>query len=649
MEAPTPKNKPRGFVWDSLCRGTDALYNNIIRSRFGRIMTGYRRVDRALLGGRCHSGRHRTRPMSPARYRVVESVEEGRLFEWIRRLVATLVGAPLTFYGFLCLFYGILCTGLYFILPRFYGEFHPGLSYLIVSVAMAIASLPMILSHASLSDGVGNSRCLRWFFVSLLGIPAESFNRPRRKMSVAMPYVAFLLAVAAAVVTIWIHPAVIPLAIAVIGIGGMIFAYPEAGVILSTALLPILWLHEHTILIVAPLILLTWVSYGLKLLLLHRTIRFGVLDLVLLLFGVVLLSSGFTGAVVNAATMTQGVLLFICFSDYFLIVNLMNSRTYIRRCLVGVAASVVLVTVLAYLRLVPQDGLSWLEGSRAGNAIVAAFSTAMQRLSGLWVEHSEVYLVLVFPWLYAYLLHTRRLFRRVAGLVFVALGLILIWMTNSISALVCVLCVTLLFFLLFGHKWMARGIVALPLVGCAVFWLGYLYPVPDAVRTILSRSRLYKDQLWDSLWHMVLDHPGGIGLGDEAFAKVYPAYAAPDLGAVTDSGGLLFEVLLNFGWAGLLILLVFEFLFVQKSLTALLHTSASRDRAVILGGMASLLGVLIFGTVRSFLVFPRVLYTLMLVVALSSAYANVLFDESDVLTATSVGTPCEEDRIYRNL
>ena len=255
----------------------------------------------------------------------------------------------------------------------------------------------------------------------------------------------------------------------------------------------------------------------------------------------------------------------------------------------------------------------------------------------------------MFPWLYAYLLHTKRLFRRVIGLLFIALDLLLIFMTGSVSALLCALCVTLLFFIFFGHKWLARGIIALPLVGCVGAWINYVYPVSDAVRTILSRSRLYKDQLRDSLVHMVLDHPGGIGLGEASFVKVYPAYAAPDVGAVSDSGSLLFEALLNFGWAGFLILCVFVFFFVQKSLTALLHTSASRDRAVILGGMTSLVGVLIFGVVRSFLSFPRVLFTLMLVVALTSAYENIIFDESDVLTAESVGSPTEEDRIYRKV
>jgi hypothetical protein len=171
----------------------------------------------------------------------------------------------------------------------------------------------------------------------------------------------------------------------------------------------------------------------------------------------------------------------------------------------------------------------------------------------------------------------------------------------------------------------------------------------DHLLTILSRSRLYKSQLSESLWRMVWDHPAGIGVGERAFSLVYPAYAAPDLGAVTESGSLYFELLLSYGWAGLLLFAGVIFLFIQKSLTCLGHTADRRDRAMILGGVTSIVGALIFGTVRSFITSPRVFFTLTLVLALCSAYENLIFDESDVLTARQAGTPTEEDRVFRRL
>ena len=311
--------------------------------------------------------------------------------------------------------------------------------------------------------------------------------------------------------------------------------------------------------------------------------------------------------------------------------------------------SVAVVTLLAYLRIVPVDDLGWLEGSRGGNAIIAGVENLIEKLSGLWVEHSELYLVLVFPWLYAYLSHTKRLLRRVAGLLLVGLDLMLILMTDSVSALFCVLLVTVLFILLWDHKGLSAGLVALPAAVAGGLWIFHLFPVSDGVQTILARSRHFKALLSESLWQMVGDHPAGIGIGDAAFRAVYPPYAAPDLGAVTECGNLYFELLLAYGWAGLILFAGTVFLFFQKSLTCLGHTADRRDRAMILGGVTSVVGALIFGTVRSFITSPRVFFTLMLVLALCSAYENILFDESDVLTARQAGTSTEEDRVFRRL
>ncbi len=641
--------KPKGVVWHKLCRATAGLYALVTCSRIGRAFTAYRRVDAALTHGKRYPGRHNCRSMSPARLRLVQSVESGRLFAGLRTGFRILFGAPVAFWGLFGLFYGLLGVLLYFAAPLIHESLAPEMSHLVFSAVIALLSLPLALCRLSFSESLGNSLISRLILVRLLGVPQDRLKLTRRKMPRILPYIAFLLAAISAGAALFIHPLFIPLALLAAGACGLIFTYPEAGVVLSTVLLPAIWLFEGVLPYLAALILLTWCSYGLKLLFLHRTIRFDLLDVVVLIFGVLVLASGFTGAVVNAESISTGVFLFIIVSDYFLIVNLMTTRAYIRRCLFGVGASVVIMTVISYLRLVPTDSLSWLEGSRAGNAILDVFQKTVGRLSSLWAEHSQLYLVLVFPWLYAYLLYTRRLLRKVQGMIFIILDLVLIVMMDSVSALFGILCVTLLFFLLLGHKWLARGIVALPIAGCGVLWLSYLYPISDALQTILSRSLLYKEQLRDSLWHMVADHPGGIGAGTEAFLTVYPQYAAPDLGAVTDSGNLGFELLLGYGWAGLILAVVIAFLFVQKGLTCLGHTAASKDRAMILGGVVSLVGVLIFGAVRSFITSPRVLFTLVLVVALCSAYENIIFDESDVLTADAAGSPRGEDRIYRRI
>ncbi len=644
-----PRTKPSpSRLWAGLCRGTSRLYDLVTRSGPGRLLTGYRRVDGALAVGHRAFGRGRCRPMSPARLRLVEAVENGRLFAGLRALFRLLAAAPLSFYGFFGLTYGLVGVLFYFIIPPLSEALAPTTDHLIASAVMAVLCIPLMLTTTPLADAIGRSRLLRTVFVRLLGIPDDRLAGTQTKPPAYLPYVAALLGIIAGCGGVFlIHPLIIPGVLVALGVCGMIFTYPETGVVLSTVMLPIIWFSRNTLYVLAALILMTWLSYGIKLLFLHRTIHADVLDWVVLLLGSAMLALGLIAPVGGRETVLTTLLLFICLSDYFLVVNLMTTRAYIRRCLFGVGLAVVMVTVLAYLRLIPIDSLSWLEGSLGGNAIIKAFRGGIDRLSGLWAEHSELFLVLVFPWLYAYLLHTRRLFRRVLGLLFLALDLVLILMSHSVSALVCIVAVTLLFFLFMGPKWLARGVIALPVVGCGAAWVTYFFPFTDAMITILSRSRHFKAQLRESLWHMVLDHPAGIGVGEAAFASVYPAYAAPDLGAVSDSGSLGFEFLLAYGWPGALLALTVLALFFQKCLTCLTHTASTRDRAVILGGMTSLVGMIIFGAVRSFITAPRTFFTVILVLAICSAYENILFDESDVLTAEAVGTPAGDDRIYR--
>lgn len=644
----TPKPRRIGSrIWYELNRGTACFYRTLRDSVWGRAMTSYRR-EGASADSSSPKSALRYKPPSPARQRLADALSASIPIRGFRAVFGGLLDSPTACYGMFGLVYGIFSI----LFSRLGSETwvrEPG--SLIFSILVAVLSLPLLFSKNSFSVSLGHSAAVRRVFVGFLGIPQDRLTHiiPKRPPSglllalLGAGGLGILASVASLVISSWI----IPLAVLVFVLLGMVFAYPETGVVLFTLMLPLLWLDNRNQVAVVVLILLTWCSYIVQLLLARRTIRFDKLDCIFLVMGLMILIMGFTGYGVTAESIWQSVSLAVCLSGYFLIVNLVNSRGLLRRCLVGVAISVVVVTVLAYIRRIPVENLMWLEGSRAGDAIIQGVNNAVHRLTQLWVDHSELYLVLVFSWLYAYLLHTKRLLRKFVGGVFVLLDLALILMTDSVSAMVCVAAVTILFLLMLGHKWLSVGILALPAVICGGCWIQYLFPVSEGLRTVLSRSRLYKEQLSESLWRMVKDHPAGIGVGTDAFRAVYPAYAAPDLGAVTESGNILFEILLSYGWAGLVIFLAATIFFLQKCFSALRCASVSKDRAILMGGVTSLLGMGIFGTVRSFMTSPRVFFTIMLVVAVCSTYGNILFEEHDVEEAMWERNDNNEDRILR--
>ncbi|MBE6653245.1 MAG: hypothetical protein E7610_07520 [Ruminococcaceae bacterium] len=643
-----PQRRWRSVILDTLNRGTARFYAILGISFPGRIMTGYRRAESRLFGSDRYTGQNRCGPRSAARRRLVEAAEASRVCRWIEWILRAMLDGPTACYGLFfgsCGFWGIL---LHFVAPFLLDSFSRDMGKVIFSAAMLLLAIPLILTKRTLAEALGNSPLCRRILVGFLGIPRDRLSRTGYTCPKVVYGLSCLMGIGAAVCTLFTSPWIIPAALLMIGIVGMVLAYPEAGVVLATLTLPTVWLDRRFMAAPVVLILLTWISLGVKILFLHRAIRFGLLDRIVLILCFLIPACGLTSAAVTPSTVWDVLCLTVCASIYFLIVNLMTSREYVRRCLTGVWISVAVVTVLAYIRSVPVENLMWLEGSRGGDAIIDGVQNAVDRLSSLWVEHSELYLVLVFSWLYAHLAHTKRLLKKILGVVFILLDLGLILMTNSVSALFCILAVSVLFLLMLGHKWLSASMIALPVVGCGVYWLQYLFPLSDSLQTILSRSRLYKSQLNESLWQMVLDYPAGIGVGDESFAAVYPAYASPDLGAVSDSGNLFFEVLLNYGWIGFVLMAAILFLFLQKGCTCLRHTAVSKDRAMILGGMTSVVGMMIFGTVRCFIVSPRVFFTVVLVVSLCSAYENIVFAESDVREIEWAGSACAEDRFYRS-
>lgn len=638
-QSPKPRRRVGSMIWYKLNQGTARFYQVLRESSWGRFMTTYRTRE---------TGVSPRRTPSSARRGLVSAMESSALTRGFRAVFGDLLDCPTACYGVFGLLYG-----LFSILFTRIGAHAPtgARGFLPVSILISVLSVPLLFSWRSLAESLGYSAVARRFLVGFCGIPRDRMTHIGHQFSAVKKRIALVLAgilgVGASAASMVVAPWVVPAAILAFAVLGMVFSYPETGVVLVTLSLPLLWLDNRNLVAVVALILLTWCGYGFQLLLARRTIRFDKLDRVFLILCGMIFIMGFTGYGVNRDSIWQSVALTICLSGYFLIVNLVTNRDLLRRCLAGVAISVVVVTVLAFIRRVPVENLLWLEGSRAGDAIISGVNNAVEKLTQLWVDHSELYLVLVFSWLYAYMLHTKRLIRKFGGAIFVLLDLMLIIMTNSVSAMLCVVAVTILFLLMLGHKWLSVGLLSLPAIACGACWMQYRYPISDQLLTVLSRSRLYKSQLTESLWRMVLEHPTGIGVGDKAFGAVYPAYAAPDLQGVTDCGSAFFEILLGYGWVGLFVWGIAMIFFLQKSFSALRCATVSKDRAMLMGGMTSLLGAIIFGSVRSFITSPRVFFTIMLVIALCSAYANILFSEQDVEEARWTGREGAEDRVYR--
>ncbi len=571
------------------------------------------------------------RPMPTARLKLAEAVGDSLLMRFLQGFFRLLYTMPLRFYGWLGLFYGVFGILCYLILPFVYPPLSTGVGHLVVAVSSAVIALPLLIGSKRLCETVAGSRLGHAVVHGLLGVPTGAAEGSFGKPSGALPYLAFVLALGAAAGSLFLSASTLPIALLALIMGGMVFSYPETGVVLSAVALPIVWLWRGGLPVLAALLIFTWFSYGLKLLILHRTFRFGRMELAVLVFGIAVLLSGTFGASSGAEGLSQSAFLFLCISDYFLIVNLITTRAGIERCLVSLSTAMVAVTLASYLRLLPPNALDWLRGSRAGDAIIGIFKTVMESLTALPVDEVMFLLAFTFPLLLTGFRHAPHAFRRVWLAILLAAEVGIVTLTHSVVAGLCMVAGTLIYLLITDSRALAGLAVAALPIACGVMWLQALIApyLAEATRD-LALARMIRESLRAPLWETAAAYPGGVGIG-----------------VVGDSGNLLLEILHNFGWQGLLPGLLVLFLLCQKGFSAVNRVLRGGDATLILAVIAGIVVLLLYGASTPLITTPQILLAVTVMFGLAGSYANILFNEHDILLAESACNERGDDRILR--
>lgn len=640
--------KRRSVIADRVDCAAVWVYQSIRRGPLGRLCTSYRSVETRWQRDRRRVGRGAYRPASAARRQIRETAERGLILRALRAVGHYLFTCPLSFYGLLGVFYSLFGVATYFFpqLASMHRSFP--VAYLWIYLAMALFSFPLIFSSKTLAHALGSGICARWLFVHVLGIPENGLLHNERQSHRMFPYIALLLGLLAALATWWIHPLIIPAVLLGFGLLGMIFAYPETGVVLTTLLLPVVCLGRQWLICPIAVILVTWVSFGVKWVLMHVPVRWGLLDIAVLIFQLILLASGIFGSSVTPRGIAESVLTFILLSVYFLIRQLVTDRAQVKRCLTGAALSAILIVLLGVLRTLPEGGLNWMGGSPAGTVLVNGVNRLHAYLLSAWSDMALALVLLFLPFLCMRMATPAHPIRYVIMALFgvLTLAVVLLWGTPAlwISMIGCML----IYAFLYTHRTLTVTMVAVLPVGCLLWWLSALAPKPtDAVmQTLFAGDRLYRETLHGQVWRMVMDHPGGIGWGRDAFVSHYAAYADSVTRSATGCQSLYLEILTAMGWPGLITFAVVMFLFAQKMLTCARYTGQRQDRRTALVGLSAVAGVLILGSVRGLLYEPLILFGWWVVFSLTSAFADVALEDNDELMTRPCGETCRDDRIF---
>lgn len=641
--------KSHSVIADRIDCATAWVYRSIARGPLGRICTSYRSLETRWRRDGRRVGRGAYRPATAARKHIRKTAECGGIVRGLHAICRYLFTCPLSFYGLFGVFYCLFGVGTYFFPQLAHIDKAFPTSYLIVYLALALFSIPLVFSSKTLSHALGSGICARWLFVHVLGIPEDGLLRNERQSNRAFPYIAMPLGLLAALFTWWIHPLVIPAVLIGLGGLGMIFAYPETGVVLTVLLLPVLCLSPRWLIIPIAVILVTWVSFFVKWVFMHVPLRWGLLDTVVLIFNVILLMSGLVGRSVTPRSIAESTLTFLLLSVYFLINQLMVDRAAVKRCLTGVGLAALLTVLLGILRMIPVGGMDWMSGSPAGTVLVNGINLIHTYFLSAWTDMALTVILLFSPFMCMHMATPKRPIRYVIMALMWVLTVFVLICWGSPALWISMIACLVLYAFLYTHRTLTVTAIAILPVGCGLWWLSSLAPekADTVLRSFFTGERLYRDELHGRVWHMVADHPAGIGWGSEAFVSRYAAYADSMTQAATGCQSLYLEILTAMGWPGLLAFAAVIFLFVQKMLTCARYTGHRRDRRMVLGGLSSVVGILLLGTVRGFLYDPLALFSLWVILSLMSAYAEAAFEDDDELTARSSGTACCDDRIFR--
>jgi len=441
----------------------------------------------------------------------------------------------------------------------------------------------MLFSKRSLAGAVYDSTFLRWILFDCLGFPITDIAEAAQgevKSGFNMPFIFGMLF---GFLSVFIQPLLIFFALIVFALLFTVFSSPESGVILVFFCLPFVQTVQ-----LCAFICLIFFSYLLKLICGRRLFRFHLIDLAVLAFLWFVIFGGILS--IDESSLLK-MLLMVCFMGmYFVIKNIISSPAMVKRCLYALVCSSGFVSVYGvYQNYVGMLSTKWQD--------VEMFSEIKGRVVSMFENPNVLgeFLILIFPITLALMATSKRSHERFFLFAISVMNCWCLIFTWSRGAWIGCIISTVLFLCISSKYFFTAGMLSLP--WAAVF----LASKSDSV--ILTRltsfsdtSVSYRVSIWRGVLLMLEDvGPYGIGIGEEAFKKMYPVYSLAGIEAAPHAHNLYLQIAVEMGMFALTVFLVFIFLYAQFSFSFCKSAMSRSNKLICLGIFSGILALLIQG------------------------------------------------------
>ncbi len=580
-------------IWRSrILDGAERVAGRIARwfgeSRILRFFsTAYPRLERAFRHGRLGCVSHTERDREGWQYRfrrkVMRELETSRILYLFHRLIAFVCETSTASVGSLGVLYGGFSAVLWLMGESSARSGTALTAYLILTVI----SVPLLSSPRPLARDLWDSFLAAPILRTLFDLPSAELLEAKRGRD--RHWLSLLLAFFGTVAGIWVSPVMLGIFLLASVLLSLLFTVPELCSVAVFLLLPFLnWTASPTrvLCLLAALALVTWLGKALSG---RRRFSFGTLDACVLLFALSTVLGGAVsaGGVASRASATASLILILF---WFPVRNLLVQTVWRRRTLTALCLSSGVTAMIAVLQYVLGFAeLRWVDTARFGDIggrVVGSFSNP---------NILAVYLLLCAPFfLLGALDATKGKLARVlfgVGGLTVAAALVLTW---SRGAWLGFLLGMLVFFLCYSRR-TAGGtlLLSVPLLSLLPLLPHSVVNRFSSITSLGESSIRYRLYTWRGVGRMIADHPFGIGVGTETFARVYPRYAVSGAEAAVHTHHLWLRVLSEQGIGGLLILLLLLLLLLLCFFSALAQNGERRGEAV--ASASALIAVLTMG------------------------------------------------------
>lgn len=485
---------------------------------------------------------------------------------------------------------------------------------------LLLASVPLMSSARSIMSLVSESIFLRSLLEDGAGIPEEKFDEMTVVKSKSAYFVAVMLGIITSALTYFISPLTIVIALAIlIGIC-IVFNFPEIGVITTVFCAPLLGFFNKAGTILAIMVVISAISYTLKLMVGKRSIRFRVVDVSVVIFsGLITLGGVITSG--GEGSLRSAIMYALLLTMYFLVVNLMNTKEWLERCHSAIAIPAGIVSAVGILGYTAVNmPTKWIDTGMFADIESRAVATFDNP------NMLATYLVLTAPFIWTYLVRkeTSRSGKVIAviGTLLSTACMVLTWSRGGWLGMI----VAAMIFLLSNSKYTLKYFILLG--ASSPLWIGLLPSNVTnrfaSIGNLADSSSYYRLYTWKGTLRMLSEYYlGGIGVGDSAFSRIYPLYAYVGTEVTVHSHNLFLELAVELGVMGLIIFLLAAFMIVQRGFGCMKQNAENKCVVgAVSAAIAGFAGAMFHGIVDHIWYNYRVFFMFWAVAAFICAYAN---------------------------